>query len=184
MNNFRVCAVGLAAMVALAGCETTNSIPYKASTNNVIAIQQTMKAAGKTVRLGEVAMAEGVEESPLCRLMGLVKVAPGKTLREYIKDAFQEELFMAGAYAADAPVVIDARITALSFSSISPASWEITMDVKSNKSPGYTVTTKYPFNTSFPPCPPARTLPMPSGRPSRSCSSRWLPTPSSGAPAP
>lgn len=149
MKNVRMGALVLAASVVVAGCETTNSIPYKASTSNVIAIQQSMKAAGKKVSLGTISMADGVEESPLCRLMGPVKVAPGKTLREYIKDAFQEELFMAEVYSPDAPTVIDAQITALSFSSISPASWDITMDVKSNKSPGYTVTTKYPFNTSF-----------------------------------
>lgn len=29
------------------GCETTNSIPYKASTSNVISLQQKMQAQGK-----------------------------------------------------------------------------------------------------------------------------------------
>ena len=139
----------LAISVGLGGCETTNSIPYKASTETVISIQQTMQAQGKKVSLGKVAFAPGVEESPTCRLLGPVKVAPGKTPSQYIKDAFQEELFMAQVYQPKAPNVIDGRIEALSFSSMSPAIWNITMTVKSNVSDGYTVTTKYPFDTSW-----------------------------------
>jgi len=150
MSNTKVnslAAIVLAFLVA--GCETTNSIPYKASTANVISIQQSLQAQGKKVSVGSVTLAPGVEESPLCRLNGPVKVAPGKSLSQYIKDAFQEELFMAQVYQANAPTVIDGRLEALSFSSVSPASWNITMSVKSNTSPGYTVSVKYPFETSW-----------------------------------
>lgn len=101
------------------------------------------------VSLGEFKMAEGVDENLLCRLMGPVKVAPGKSLTEYIKDAFQEELFLAQVYATDAPTVINGTINEISFSSISPAYWEIGMTVSSNNSSVYDVSTKYEFNTSF-----------------------------------
>jgi len=134
---------------ALSGCETTNSIPYKASVTNVISIQQTLQEKGKKVSIGTISLAPGVEESPLCRLMGPVVVAPGKTLPTYIKEAFQEELFMAQVYSPNAPTVIDGRLEKLSFSSISPANWEITLSVKSNVSDGYTVSAKYPFDTSY-----------------------------------
>lgn len=133
----------------LSGCETTNSIPYKASTGNVISIQQTLQLQGKKVSVGTLSLAAGVEESPLCRLMGPVKVAPGKSLPQYIKEAFQEELFMAQVYSPNAPSIIEGRLEALSFSSVSPASWNITLNIKSNVSPGYTVKTTYPFDTSF-----------------------------------
>ena len=143
-------AVGVVMVAVLvSGCETTNSIPYKASVNNVISIQQTLQEKGKKVSLGTISLAPGVEENPLCRLMGPVVVAPGKTLPTYIKEAFQEELFMAQVYSPNAPTVIDGRLEKLSFSSISPASWEITLSVKSNVSPGYTVSAKYPFDTSY-----------------------------------
>jgi hypothetical protein len=141
--------IAVTAFICVSGCETTNSIPYKASTANIITIQESLKAEGKKVSIGSVAMAPGVDESPLCRLMGPVKVAPGKTPSQYIKDAFQEELFAAGVYAPNAATVIDGTITNLSFTSVSPASWNITMAVKSNSSPGYTVSTKYDFGTSF-----------------------------------
>ena len=139
----------IAAVALLAGCSTTNSIPYKASTSNVITIQNTLKASNTKVTLGTFSLSNGVEEELLCRLMGPVKIAPGKTMSTFIKEAFQEELFLAQAYDTNAPVVIEGRIERLSFSSISPANWEIAMRVTSNKSPGYTVAVKYNYDTSF-----------------------------------
>ncbi len=94
-------------------------------------------------------MAPGVEESPTCRLFGPIKVAPGKSPTEYIRDAMQEELFAAGVYQPNSANSISGRIEALSFSSVSPAHWIITMNVRTPTSPGYTVTTKYNFDTSW-----------------------------------
>lgn len=135
--------------VSLSGCETTNSVPYKASTANVIAIQQTLQPTGKKVSLGGIKMAPGVEESPMCRLMGPVQVAPGKSISQYIADAFQEELFMAQVYQPNAPTIVEGRVEELNFSSVSPAVWNIKMSVSSNASPGYTVAVKYQFDTSW-----------------------------------
>jgi hypothetical protein len=150
MINNKIALATLAGLALLvSGCETTNSIPYKASTANVISIQQNLQARGKKVSVGSFTLAPGVEENPLCRMMGPVKVAPGKSIPQYIQDAFQEELFMAQVYQANAPTVIDGRVEELSFKSVSPASWSITMSVKSNTSPGYTVSVKYPFDTSW-----------------------------------
>jgi hypothetical protein len=133
----------------LAGCETTNSVPYKASTANVIAIQQALHSQGKKVSVGSVTMAPGLEASPLCRLMGPVNVTPGKTLPAYIKEALQEELFMAQVYQASAPTVLDGTVTQLSFSSVSPANWKIAMHIRSNVSEGYSASITYPFDTSY-----------------------------------
>lgn len=150
MNRIGIAILALTTSVTLlSGCETTNSIPYKASTANVIAIQQTLQAQGKKVSVGNIVMAPGLEESPMCRLMGPVKVAPGKTLTTYIKEAWQEELFMAQVYQPSAPTVLEGRVEALSFSSVTPASWKIAMHVKSNVSPGYAVSINYPFDTSY-----------------------------------
>lgn len=142
-----VVVVGAAAL--LSGCQTTNSIPYKASTANIISIQQSLKAQNKKVAVGGVAMAPGLEESPLCRLAGPIKVAPGKSPTAYISDAFQEELFAAGVYDPKSGNTLTGRIDALSFSSVSPASWTISISVKSPSSAGYTVSTKYNFDTSW-----------------------------------
>lgn len=149
MSFFLRSAVAISLVSALAACETTNSIPYKAATGNVIAIQQGLQPSATKVQLGDIKLAPGVEESPLCRLMGPVVVAPGKTLPQYIKEAFQEELFLAQAYQANAPVKIEGRLESLSFSSVTPANWTISMSVKSNLSSGYTVSVVYPFDTSW-----------------------------------
>jgi hypothetical protein len=149
MKNYINNGILLVAVTLVVGCSTTNSIPYKASTSNVITIQNTFKANNTKVTLGNFAMGTGVTEELLCRLMGPVKVAPGKTLSAYIKEAFQEELFLAQAYETNASVTIEGRIEKLAFSSVSPANWEISMRVSSNKSPGYTVAVKYNYDTSF-----------------------------------
>ena len=149
MKNLVKTGMLLAAVALLAGCSTTNSIPYKASTNNVITLQNTLKASNTKVTLGTFSMANGVTEELMCRLMGPVKVAPGKTMSTFIKEAFQEELFLAQAYDTNAPVKIEGQIEKMSFSSVSPANWEVSMRVSSNKSPGYTVAVKYNYDTSF-----------------------------------
>ena len=138
---------GLAALAA--GCSTTNSIPHKASTQNVISLQNTPKAADRKVNLGPFSMAGGVEEEPMCRLMGPVKVAPGKSLPTFIREAFQEELFLAGGYDSNAPSTLEGRIEKLSFSSVAPAHWDLAMRVSSNHAPGYLVSVRYGFTTSF-----------------------------------
>jgi len=149
MYGLKATYASVAVAMLLIGCETTNSVPYKASTSNVISIQQSLQAQGKKVSLGTIDTAPGVDQELMCRLMGPVKVAPGKSLTQYIKDAFQEELFMAQVYQTNAPTVITGRLEALAFSSVSPASWTIAMSVKSDKSSGYTVSVKYPFDTSY-----------------------------------
>jgi len=142
-------AILVSGILLTAGCSTTNSIPYKASTGNVIAIQQSLEAQDKQVSVGEVSMAPGVEEAPTCRLMGPVKVAPGKSLAQYIKDAFIEELFMAKAYSPKSKSIINAKIEKIEFSSVSPATWDITMSVGSSSFSGYSVSVNYGFDTSW-----------------------------------
>ncbi len=134
----------------LHGCATTNSIPYKASTNNIIAFQQKLQPTGKKVAIGKIAMRTGVEENLLCRLAGPVVVAPGKTLTQYVQDAFQEELFAAQVYLPTSPNVLNGTIEALQFSSVSPASWDISMKISSTtNTAGYSVSVKFPFGTSW-----------------------------------
>lgn len=151
MSQFKVSAVGalvsIAAAVLLSGCETTNSaIPYEVSTDNVIAIQSGLQT--KKVSVSGVALAPGVSENLLCRMNGDVIVAPGKSLSQYVKEAFQKEIFAAQAYDTHGRA-IQGRIEALSFSSVTPANWTIKMHVSSSSSEGYSVSVNYPFETSW-----------------------------------
>ena len=135
--------------LALVGCSTTNSNPYKASTTNVLTVQAALKPTNAKLQLGNFALANGVTEELLCRMLGPVNVAPGKKLTTFIKESFQEELFLAQVYDPQSSNVINGRIEKLAFSSVSPANWEITMNVSSNNSPGYQVAVKYNYDTSF-----------------------------------
>ena len=134
--------------LTLSGCETTSSRPYTASTGNVLKLQSVLTESGDKVALGSFSEDEGIG-SLTCRLMGPVDVAPGKSKAEYIKEALQTELFMAQVYDVNADIEIDGKLDSLDFSSVSPANWEFGFTVSSNKSDGYSVTTKYPFKTSY-----------------------------------
>jgi hypothetical protein len=132
----------------LTGCETTSSIPYTSSTENVLQFQSALSQSDVKVKLGSFAESESIGELT-CRLLGPIDVSRGKTRAEYIKDAMQTELFLAQAYSVDSDIVIEGKLDSLNFSSVSPASWEFGFTIFSNKSSGYSVNTKYQFNTSY-----------------------------------
>ena len=134
--------------IVLAGCDTTSTIPYSASTENVLQFQSALSPLDVKVKLGSFTENEDIGELT-CRLMGPIDVSRGKSRAEYIKEAMQTELFLAQTYSVDSDIVIGGKLDSLDFSSISPASWEFGFTVFSNKSAGYSVSTKYPFNTSY-----------------------------------
>ena len=139
----------IAAGLLLAGCETTNSIPYKASTENIITIQQQAEGGEDGVQLGIFSVAPNIDESPICRLSGPIRVAPGKSIPDYIKDALQEELFAANLYDTKANNIIEGSVENIEFSSVSPASWKLSLKLSSKHHSGYTTSIKYPFETSW-----------------------------------
>lgn len=143
----KIALIGLSAVVA--GCSTINSSPYKASTSNVIAIQQALASTDTQLNVGTFTLAAGIDESPNCRLLGPVDVTAGKSVSIYIKEAFEEELFLAKAYDPRALVSVNGVIERLTFSSVSPASWDIALRVSTAESAGFTSAVNYRFNTSF-----------------------------------
>ena len=139
-----VCAGAL-----LAGCETTSSMPYQASTQNVIGVQNRLKASDAKVRLGLFTAAPGVDK-PTCRAAGQLDVAPGKSLEGYIRDALQTELFMAGVYDESKGATISGRVEKVDVNTFGTGSWSLTMSVSSTAdAAGYTVSNSYPFASSF-----------------------------------
>lgn len=132
----------------IAGCSTTSGgTPYKASTHNVIAIQE--QASGAKVRLVDFTASADVSDSPWCRAMGPISIGSGKTPAQFIHDAFQEELFMAQAYSPTSETTISGRLESLTFSSVSPANWEIKLVLSSTTGASYEVHNRYEFDTSW-----------------------------------
>lgn len=101
------------------------------------------------MKLADFTMSEEVKDNLGCRLLGPVNVTPGKSIPEYIQEAFQEELFRAGIYATDANVEIDGHITELNFSSVSQAFWKIGLKLTPSNGEPFTVNTYYEFSTSY-----------------------------------
>jgi len=142
-------SIFLVACLFLSGCSTVNSLHYKASIENTISIHESLGIQGKKVRITDISLADGVKDSLICRLRGPVEPIPGKSLSEYIKDAFKEELFKANVYSPRSEAQVKATIKEINFSSVSPAYWKISMDISSNYSDGYNTSIKYYFDTSF-----------------------------------
>ena len=139
--------LALTAMLLMA-CDTTSSIPYKASTENVINMQSKI-ADGSKVGISSVTFAPGAQSSMLCRAMGDLDVGAGKTVPDYIKSAFQEELFMAQRYDPNSKTQLTIEIQELSFSTISPAYWDIGLKMSPSNPNGYSVRVRHNFKTSF-----------------------------------
>lgn len=148
LNKLILTTAAVAALFTTAACETTSSRPYKASTANIMAAQEAMPG-GLKVSVGDFLAATTVDTSPTCRAMGALEVAPGQTPVEYIREAFQEELFEAGLLESGSPA-IEGLVQELAFNSFGTGSWKVTLAVSSDANPsGYSVSTDYSFKTSF-----------------------------------
>ena len=94
----KILVVGAAAL-ALAACESTSSLPYQVSTQNVLVAQGALRAADAEASVGTFTAADGVDK-PMCRLMGQLDIAPGKDVPTFVRDALESELFQTGQLAA------------------------------------------------------------------------------------
>lgn len=107
---------------------------------------QLQKRLGSGVKLG--VFTEKKEKKVSYRLVGPV-AGLGDNHATYIRSALQSELFMAQLYDQSSEIEIIGNVDSIKFSSVSPASWMIGFTIRSNKSPGYSVETVYPFRTSY-----------------------------------
>jgi uncharacterized lipoprotein YajG len=137
-----------AALVFIAACESTSSLPYSTSAQNVIAAQQVLADADAQLSVGAFTASEGVAK-PTCRMMGQLDVAPGKDIATFIRDAFEAEIFATGRLAPQATAV-RGEVQAAEMSTIGTGDWTISLHVSSDANPqGYTVTTSHSFASSY-----------------------------------
>ncbi|RCU50434.1 hypothetical protein DU002_08400 [Corallincola holothuriorum] len=148
MNKLFACAAISVALVALSGCVNTTGSAYVPSTNNVIRLQNLLGENGQEIRLDKFTESDAIGEL-VCRLGAPIEPTPGKTNAQYIFDALQTELFMANVYDAKSAVKVSGELSAIGFSSVSPATWNISLKMRSNMSEGYVVHTRYSFQTSY-----------------------------------
>ena len=133
---------------ALAGCE---SLPvgksYEVSAANILKIKRTLEPHQKVSSVF-VEYAEEYQPELICRLVGTPDFGNGKTIPEYISDAFIQELWHSGnADVSDNRVHIE--INEISFSTLADAHWSIGVDVDSNTHKGFSVSLEREFKSSF-----------------------------------
>lgn len=144
----RTLAIVSASALVLAACESTTSLPYQASTQNVIAAQQALNETEAKVSVAPFSAASGVAK-PTCRMAGQLDVAPGTDIQSYIRNAFEAEMFMADLLDANG-TSIRGHIEDVQVSTFGTGSWTLVMSVSSDHLPeGYQVTSSHGFATSF-----------------------------------
>lgn len=142
-------AIGTAAV--LASCDTTSSLPYQPSIQNVMEFRSALGPDGH-VRLAPFTRLPTVEPRPFCRGQGPIDVAPGKSVEQYLHDAFQAELFQSGVLASEtdnAPMII-AQLEALELNTLGTGRWTIALRLTSSVDHvGFVVRKDFPFSTSW-----------------------------------
>jgi hypothetical protein len=140
--------LALAAVWALAACETPTTQRYAISADN----NQALRALGTSgITMGTIA--GPADFSPTCRALGPIQVADGLTHTQYIQKAFEDELKVAGAYATGtARVTLSGKVEQLAFSSVrslNGGSWNIGLQLTSSNGQSLRATEYYEFSSGF-----------------------------------
>jgi len=134
----------------LTGCETTSSRPYSPSTENIVALQQSIAKQGKVVGLGDFDAAADVDTELTCRAMGAIDVGSGKSAVEFIEDAMRTELFQADSFDPNSANKISGTVTQFDADSWGTGNWKLSLKLVSDVHPsGYNVSSSYDFKSSF-----------------------------------
>lgn len=138
----------VAACLALSACETPTTQRYAISAEN----NQAIKTLGVT-GIGIDRFAAPNDFSANCRALGPMQVADGMTHTQYIQKAFEDELKIAGAFAApNARVTLSGKVEKLEFSSsrgLTGGSWTIDLALNSSNGKSLKVGEYYEFSSGF-----------------------------------
>jgi len=133
--------------ITLTACETTQAPRYTASSDNTISLMD-LSAKGERASVASVSISPGIDAKPLCRLMGELDIAAGKTTQEAIKEALQAELLAGKIYSKSGTALI-VEITRMDVSTIN-GTWDLAAKISSNKNPaGFIVNDRFDYKTSF-----------------------------------
>lgn len=132
-------------LLGVSSCSTYSVNRYAVSVDNVSTLKS---VAGENINVGEFNSVEESKTSIMCRGVGPIKTPDGKTFEGFIRKAFVDELTMADAYNADAPVTLTGTLESIDFSSAS-GSWDIAMTINSSNGKSISVLESYSFTSSF-----------------------------------
>jgi hypothetical protein len=144
----RTVAIVFSAGLLLAGCETPVTGRYSILADNNVAIRS-LNASG--IGVGQFTGPATFDQN--CRALGPLQIADGLTHTQYIQRAFEDELKVAGAYAAGTPrVTLTGNVQRLEFSStreVTGGHWAIDLVLASSNGRRITINEHYEFSSGF-----------------------------------
>jgi hypothetical protein len=138
----------LPAAIALGGCSTFTTPRYSINADTNVAL----RALGAT-GIGVGTFSGPVAFDNTCRAAGPLAPPDGMTHTAYIRKALEDELKVAGAYAAGTPrVALSGIVNRLEFSSsrgLTGGSWDIDLTLRSSNGRTLTMAERYEFESGF-----------------------------------
>ena len=137
--------IAASCIVLSAGCSTYSAARYSINSDNVVALRT---LNGKMINVGSFSATKPGENEIMCRGVGPIKTPDGEPFADFVRKAFLDELKIANAYSAKAPISLTGNLDAIDFSS-SSGSWNLALTVKSSNGNSLSISENYPFTTSF-----------------------------------
>ena len=141
-------AVVAAATLLITGCSTYTTPRYSIKADTNVAL--------KTIGASNISVGTFVGPSKFdasCRAAGPLSPPDGLSHTEYLKRALEDELKVAGAYAANSPkIVLTGAVNKLEFSSargLTGGSWDIELTLTSSNGRSMSATEHYTFDSGF-----------------------------------
>jgi hypothetical protein len=129
----------------LSGC-AFNISPYGASINNVEAIK---KHSGAKIAVANFTSSKPGLRAIACRGAGPVNTPNDQSFESYVRNAFVDELKLAGIYDPQSSAILSGRLDKVDFNSnIGAGKWVLSVTVSNGKS-SYAVDSIYPFSTNW-----------------------------------
>lgn len=142
----KISSIALIASISiLTGCSTYSAARYSSNADNVVALRS---LNGKGINIGPFSATKPGEKEIMCRGVGPIKTPDGEPFSDFIRKAMVDELKLAGAFSASAPVTLTGNLDSIDFSSAS-GSWNLALTVKSSNGKSMTAFEQYAFTTSF-----------------------------------
>lgn len=128
-----------------AGCSTYSAARYSIAPDNVVALRS---LNGKLVNVGAFSATTPGQKEISCRGVGPIKTPDGELFSEFVRKALLDELRIANAFAASAPVTLTGNLDSIDFSSNS-GNWNLSLTVRSSNGKSITVAENYAYTSNF-----------------------------------
>jgi len=134
-------------LFGLSACESFTADRYRSSSQNQMVLE---KISSKKQYAVDDFLVENKESiSVSCRLAGPIQVPGAGDHANYIQEALEEELRLAGMYNKASSRKFSAEIKEIRVTTVAPASWDIAGDFYFNGGFVKSVKTSFPYKTSF-----------------------------------